>query len=283
MEVPQGSIVVMTINTIGPVGSRENRSSSGARVPAASIVASTMRGTLAATFLGLVTVAGAAEIHCAPGPLAVPDGSGAVEQVILVPAAAPGVTLASVQVGVELTHPWIGDLRLLLRHPSGAEVLLVDRPGLSGATGGLGFPGPWGCGGNGLDVTFEDAAVVAAEDACETVGVAMVGAKRPEVALDTLVGLSPGGAWTLVIEDQVVGDAGVLASVCLSITTAVASTCPEDLDQDGVVAGSDLAVLLGLWGRPCEGCGADLTSDGLIDAADLALLLGAWGVCPSEP
>jgi hypothetical protein len=52
--------------------------------------------------------------------------------------------------------------------------------------------------------------------------------------------------------------------------------CPADLDGDGVVAGSDLAALLGQWG----GAGtADLTGDGLVDADDLAVLLGAWGSC----
>jgi hypothetical protein len=69
---------------------------------------------------------------------------------------------------------------------------------------------------------------------------------------------------------------------CLEITTATLVTCPEDLDRDGSVAGSDLAILLGLWGQPCVGCGADLTGDGQVDAADLALLLGGWGVCPNN-
>ncbi len=49
-----------------------------------------------------------------------------------------------------------------------------------------------------------------------------------------------------------------------------------DLDGDGAIGGSDLALLLGSWGV-CGGCAADLTGDGLVNAADLAAMLGAWG------
>jgi len=52
--------------------------------------------------------------------------------------------------------------------------------------------------------------------------------------------------------------------------------CRSDLDGDGTVGGSDLAILLAAWG----GVGsADIDGDGLVLAGDLAELLGAWGVC----
>jgi hypothetical protein len=56
------------------------------------------------------------------------------------------------------------------------------------------------------------------------------------------------------------------------------ATLPGDLDGDGAVSGSDLALLLGSWGAcPVAGpCPADLTSDRTVDAADLAVLLGSW-------
>ncbi len=55
-------------------------------------------------------------------------------------------------------------------------------------------------------------------------------------------------------------------------------TCPADLDDDGEVGASDLAMLLGAWG-PNPGHPADFNDDGTVDAADLAFLLGAWGAC----
>jgi hypothetical protein len=46
-----------------------------------------------------------------------------------------------------------------------------------------------------------------------------------------------------------------------------------DLDGDGIVGPSDLAILLGAWGTPGPG---DLDGDGVVGSADLAILLGAW-------
>ncbi len=52
--------------------------------------------------------------------------------------------------------------------------------------------------------------------------------------------------------------------------------CPADLDDDGVVGGSDLSILLANWGGPGD---ADLNDDGVTNGADLAMLLAAWGGC----
>jgi hypothetical protein len=51
--------------------------------------------------------------------------------------------------------------------------------------------------------------------------------------------------------------------------------CVADLDRDGSVIGSDLAILLSSWGEAAN----DLNADGIVDGADLALLLGSWGNC----
>lgn len=48
-----------------------------------------------------------------------------------------------------------------------------------------------------------------------------------------------------------------------------------DLDFDGVVGASDLALFLGSWGSG-SGSPADLNGDGAVDQSDLAMLLGAW-------
>ena len=51
---------------------------------------------------------------------------------------------------------------------------------------------------------------------------------------------------------------------------------PTDLDGDGFVNGSDLAILLSSWG-PCTGaCPPDLDWDGAVNGADLALILSLW-------
>lgn len=49
-----------------------------------------------------------------------------------------------------------------------------------------------------------------------------------------------------------------------------------DLNGDGSVGPTDLAILLGSWGA-CPGCPPDLDGDGVVGPADLAVLLGNWG------
>lgn len=60
---------------------------------------------------------------------------------------------------------------------------------------------------------------------------------------------------------------------------AVADVAPEgnaaDLDGDGQVGGSDLALLLGAFST--VGGSADLDGDGVVGGSDLSLLLAAWG------
>ncbi|MCA9285405.1 MAG: DNRLRE domain-containing protein [Phycisphaerales bacterium] len=48
---------------------------------------------------------------------------------------------------------------------------------------------------------------------------------------------------------------------------------PADLNNDGVVDGADLGLLLAAWNTPGPG---DLDNNGVVDGADLGLLLAAW-------
>ncbi len=92
-----------------------------------------------------------------------------------------------------------------------------------------------------------------------------------------------GTATTLVLEGQTVyirvgspdqtdGD-GVLTITC----EPVGGGCPEDLNNDDIINGADLGLMLGAWGTSDPD--ADLNDDGLVNGADLGLLLGAWGDC----
>ncbi len=50
-----------------------------------------------------------------------------------------------------------------------------------------------------------------------------------------------------------------------------------DIDGDGSVSGSDLALLLSAWGLSGSAAGAaDIDGSGLVDAGDLSILLAAW-------
>jgi hypothetical protein len=60
------------------------------------------------------------------------------------------------------------------------------------------------------------------------------------------------------------------------------ANCPADLNDDGVVDGADLLLLLANWGNCGDpgNCLGDLNNDGVVDGADLLLLLADWGNCP---
>ena len=49
---------------------------------------------------------------------------------------------------------------------------------------------------------------------------------------------------------------------------------PSDINNDGVVNGEDLGLLLGSWGQPGV---TDVNADGTTNGNDLGLVLGAWG------
>ena len=53
---------------------------------------------------------------------------------------------------------------------------------------------------------------------------------------------------------------------------------PGDLNNDGLVNGIDLAVILSTWG-PCGSgsCVADINRDGVVNGADLSIILSNWG------
>ncbi len=53
----------------------------------------------------------------------------------------------------------------------------------------------------------------------------------------------------------------------------IASTCPEDINGDGVIDTSDLGILIGSFGMSGPG---DINSDGVIDTADLGLLVAGF-------
>lgn len=252
--------------------------------------------------LAFAAIVGAGDLErCFDGG-SIPDG-GAIERTVAVPSPASPQTIVGVRLRIEGNHPWVGDLRARLVHPSGVTVTLVDRPGIPSN----GFPGPWGCGGDDFRCTLSDDAAAALESTCSFGPPPVLsGPLRPLEPLAAVVGLAPEGAWRLVVEDAVSGDAGSLALACLELSLApdcnrngipdandiAAGTssdanadgipdecgCPADLDGNAAVDSADLTTLLAAWGA-CGGCPADLDGDGAVAAGDLTAMLAAWGGC----
>ena len=60
-------------------------------------------------------------------------------------------------------------------------------------------------------------------------------------------------------------------------TAPTGGSCIGDLNHDGQVNATDLAIVLGSWGA--KGGPADLTGDGVVGEADKAMVMKYWGPC----
>ena len=77
-------------------------------------------------------------------------------------------------------------------------------------------------------------------------------------------------SWQIAIGARADANANFVPDIC---------ECTGDLDGDGMVAASDITVLLTAWGNSGSSP-ADLNGDQLVNGADLTILLGSWGGCP---
>ena len=182
--------------------------------------------------------------------------------------------IESIEVALEITHPWVGDLVVTLTSPSGTSITLLDRPGIPST----GVPGPFGCGGRDLDAEFSDDASVFAEDVCSYSAMPVIaGPVIPVQSLSSFKGEPALGEWVLHVSDHSAYDSGVVVQVCLSTTITIA--CSPDLNGDGVLNFFDVSVFLNAFNtmNPV----ADFTNDGEFNFFDVSSFLSAYNTgCP---
>lgn len=123
------------------------------------------------------------------------------------------------------------------------------------------------CAADGGSATFDT--VVGVFDAC---GGAEIICNDDSCALQSSVTFTPTCGTTYYIG---VGSFGTAAFGSGTFTITQTGSCAQgDLNGDGVVNASDMAILLNAWGTPA----ADLNGDGTTDSQDLAILLNGWTV-----
>jgi lysyl endopeptidase len=145
----------------------------------------------------------AAEV-CFNGNVAIPDGNASGVTNVL--SGSSGV-LTDLNVRLEATHSWVGDVQMTLTHES-TTVALLDRPGYTGS----GF----GCSANDIAVTADDEGTDGTiEAACSTTPPAVGGVRTPNAALSAFDGQDFSGNWTLTVSDSAGGDTGNLMRWCL--------------------------------------------------------------------
>jgi subtilisin-like proprotein convertase family protein len=121
-------------------------------------------------------------------------------------------SISDVNVTLDITHSFSGDVDAYLISPAGTQVEL--------------FTGVGGQFNNFVDTTLDDEAPTSISDAAAP----FTGSFRPEGLLSDFIGENPNGNWTLLIRDTTDADIGILNSWTLTITGDERSTTT---DADG--------------------------------------------------
>lgn len=155
------------------------------------------------------TVPSACQTFDSADVIALPNGTASISSDIV---ASGGGTIDDVNVSLDMTHTWVGDLSFTLSH-GGTDVVLLDRPGIPGSS--------WGCSRNNILATLDDAASAAVEGECANSTPTINGSFSPNGSLAAFNGSNGDGTWTLTVDDAYVSaDAGSLNGWQVEICTA---------------------------------------------------------------
>jgi subtilisin family serine protease len=197
--------------------------------------AANMEGTLEGWSLRITTAAGTNEYGVSDLGLAIPDGgSSSVSHAFSVPDSG---AILDVDVSLEITHTWIGDLIVTIAH-GGTSVVIVDRPGEPASQ--------YGCGGDNFAGAYldDEGTGGAIETTCSTnlTSIGLAGGEPPpqpagaaEVA--TVEGLTMGETYTFTL--NVLDEAGNAAAATndVTITLPFGAYDVQIVDNDGSVGG----------------------------------------------
>lgn len=171
---------------------------------------------------------------CWIGSQAIPDNSPAGVNVDL----AVGQTgvISSLRVHLRYNHTYVGDTKVTLAKVGGTgPITLIDRPGVPATS--------FGCSGDNVDATMDDAASSPVESSCLSSTPALSGSFIPQEPLAAFAGENLDGTWRLNISDHASGDAGTLLEWCLLAETT--PTQPDDvIFKDGFESGIGSGVTL---------------------------------------
>jgi len=163
-----------------------------------------------------------------------------------VPSPADGI-ISDVDVLVDISHTWVGDLEVTITSPLGTSVLLAENRGSSGS----GYS----------STVFDDEASTSIAS-----GIApFAGSFTPEDPLSALDGELLGGTWTLDVDDEVSSDSGTLLG--WEVQAAIAGQADTDSDNSTACFDCD-------DGDPAVFPGATEVCDGVDTNCDGALGTG---------
>lgn len=117
--------------------------------------------------------------------------------------------LTDLDIRVNISHSWVGDLQVMLRHEeTGQSTTLINRPGIPATT--------YGCNNDNIVVILDDEITSPIENKCASIPAAISGIYKPEEPLNKFNGQSLSGNWSLIISDNNKSDIGRLNDWCLA-------------------------------------------------------------------
>jgi subtilisin-like proprotein convertase family protein len=139
-------------------------------------------------------------------PVSIPDNNAAGLTLNLSPG--DEGKIYDMNVRVEATHPWVGDLLIrLMNSATGKTSILLDRPGYPASNSG--------CSGDGVGAIFDDEVSIQAENQCYSGSTAIAGIYLPVDPLSTMDHENFAGTWTLQVSDLDSGDVGKINNWCI--------------------------------------------------------------------
>jgi len=184
------------------------------------------------------------------------------------------IEIGDLDVSVDISHTWIGDLTLSVTSPSGTTVTLFDQAEFGEETGML--------------VVFDDDAETEHGGDTWDCDCNMQAAG----SLSDVDGEDSGGDWAFLAVDNAKADEGILNEWCLIFSTAPGSFLRGDIDGDGQVI-AILDAIYGLdWGfndgeEPLCQDAADVDNNNAIEVLVDVIALLNWqymsGDAPADP
>lgn len=168
-------------------------------------------------------------------------------------------TAFDVDISVDVTKHYVGDLTARITSPQGTTVWLFERPGTT--LDEVTATAPWGCDQDDIQVTFDDEAAIGTdiENVCGTGVPSISGTYLPHVptapnipapnVLSSLDGEDPTGDWGFEMVHVAPFDPGTLNEVCITAAFAAVTfdkwvstnnTCSDSLDSLSVAPGTDV-------------------------------------------
>jgi subtilisin-like proprotein convertase family protein len=222
----------------------------------------------------LATSSAHAQEFCALTNEFIPDDSPAGVMLPITVDVSPNESIASVELSLNIAHDWVGDLVVTLESPDGTTITILDRPGIPSS----GFPGPFGCGGQGVEATFTDSASTPAETSCTPNQFPIIaGDLIPLMPLSVFIGEHASGQWIVKVSDESSYDSGIVLDACLTITTNI--DCAPDLTGEGDLNFLDVSAFLSAFAN--QDPVADFQQDGNYNFLDVSAFLSAFSAgCP---